>query len=149
MDVPATPRFVATELGLALIVKSGAAPTLYVTIALCDNEPLVPVTVTVKEPDAVDDAEHESVLVPEFPSVTLVGESVHVVVPEAPPVTVAVNETGPLNPFKLDTVIVEVPAVPALALTGVGLVLIIKSGAAPTLYVTVAECEREPLEPVT
>jgi len=249
MDVPATPRFVVTELGLALIVKSGAAPTLYVTIALCDNEPLVPVTVIVKEPDAVGDAEHESVLVPEFPSVTIVGESVHVVVPEVPPVTAEVNETGPvkpfrpvavivdvpaappamiltlvglaaivkswtvnvtmavcdkfplvpvtvtvyvpadpeqesedvaeppegvvtlvgfklhvkpvdgdtdavndtapLNPFKLDTVIVEVPAVPALTLTEVGLVLIIKSGAAPTLYVTVAECESEPLAPVT
>src|SRR5437867_13029814 len=109
MDVPATPRFVVTELGLALIVKSGAAPTLYVTIALCDNEPLVPVTVIVKEPDAVGDAEHASVLVPEFPSVTIVGESVHVVVPGVPPVTDEVHETAPVKPCRPVAVIVDVP----------------------------------------
>src|SRR5207245_8158597 len=138
MDVPATARFVVTELGLALMVKSGAAPTLYVTIALCDNEPLVPVTVIVKEPDAVDDAEHESVLVPEFPSVTLVGESVHVVVPEAPPVTVEVNETGPAKPFRPVAVIVDVPAAPpASILSLVGLSSIVNTF---PVHVTIGVC---------
>src|SRR3989442_12109763 len=147
MDVPATPRFVVTELGLALIVKSGAAPTLYVTIALCDNEPLVPVTVIVKEPDAVGDGEPESVLVPEFPSVTLVGESVQVVVPEVPPVTVEVNEMGPVNPFRPVTVIVDVPAGrPPMMPTLVGLAAIVKSW---TVYVSVAVCDKFPLVPVT
>src|SRR2546425_1105263 len=146
MDVPATPRFVVTELGLALIVKSGAAPTLYVTIALCDNEPLVPVTVTVYVP-AEPEQESEDVTEPPEGVVTLVGFKLHVKPVDGD--TNAVNDTALLNPFKLDTVIVEVPAVPALTLTEVGLVLIIKSGAAPTLYVTVAKCEREPLEPVT
>src|SRR5437016_6262665 len=146
MDVPATPRFVVTELGLALIVKSGAAPTLYVTIAVCDKEPLVPVAVTVYVP-AEPEQESEDVAEPPEGVVTLVGFKLHVKPVDGD--TDAVNDTAPLNPFKLDTVIVEVPAVPALTLTGVGLVLIIKSGVAPKLYVTVAECESEPLAPVT
>ena len=78
---------------------------------------------------------------------TLVGFKLHVKPVDGD--TDAVSDTALLNPFRLVIVIVEVPAVPALTLTEVGLVLIIKSGAAPTLYVTVAECEREPLEPVT
>src|SRR5256712_6488741 len=114
---------------------------------MCDNEPLVPVTVTVKEPDAVDDAEHESVLVPDGPGETLDGESVHVVVPEAPPVTADVNETGPVKPFRPVTVIVDVPAAPpAMMPTIVGLAAIVKSW---TVYVTVAVCDKFPLVPVT
>jgi len=93
-----------------------------------------------------DDAEHESVLVPEFPSVTLVGESVHVVVPEVPPVTVEVNETGPVKPFRPVTVIVDVPAgPPPMMPTLVGLAAIVKSW---TVYVTVAVCDKFPLVPV-
>ena len=144
VDVPAAPpAMILTLVGLAEIVKSW---TVYVTVAVCDKLPLVPVTVTVYVP-AEPEQESEDVAEPPEGVVTLVGFKLHVKPVDGD--TDAVNDTAPLNPFKLDTVIVEVPAVPALALTGVGLVLIIKSGAAPTLYVTVAECEREPLEPVT
>jgi len=144
VDVPAAPPpMMPTLVGLAAIVKSW---TVYVTMAVCDKFPLVPVAVTVYVP-AEPEQESEDVAEPPEGVVTLIGFKLH-----ARPVdgdTDAVNDTAPLNPFRLVIVIVEVPAVPASALTEVGLVLIIKSGAAPTLYVTVAECEREPLEPVT
>jgi hypothetical protein len=114
---------------------------------LCDNEPLVPATVTVKVPDAVDEAEHESVLEPEVPSVTLFGESVHVILPEVPPVTVEVNETDPVKPFMLVIMIVDVPAAPpAVILTLVGLAVIVKSW---TVYVTLAVRDKLPLVPIT
>jgi len=85
---------------------------------------------------------HDRVLVPE--PVTLVGVSVHVkpVVGE----TVAARLTTPLNPWSAVTVIVEVPAVPALTLTAVGLAVTVKSW---IVTVTVAEWERLPLVPVT
>ena len=144
VDVPAAPpAMILTLVGLAEIVKSW---TVYVTVAVCDKLPLVPVTVTVYVP-AEPEQESEDVAEPPEGVVTLVGFKLHVKPVDGD--TDAVNDTAPLNPFKLDTVIVEVPAVPALTLTEVGLVLIIKSGAAPTLYVTVAECESEPLAPVT
>jgi len=66
---------------------------------------------------------HESVEVPE--PVTLVGASVQPrpVVGE----TIAVRLTTPLKPWRAVTVIVEVPAVPALAETDVGLAATAKS----------------------
>jgi hypothetical protein len=66
---------------------------------------------------------HESVEVPE--PVTLGGVSVQLrpVVGD----TVAVRLTTPLKPWRAVTVIVEVPAVPALAETDVGLAATAKS----------------------
>ena len=60
--------------------------------------------------------------------------------------TVDVRATVPVNPFTGATVIVEVAAVPALTLTLVGLAVTVKS---LTVTVTVAECVRDPLVPVT
>jgi hypothetical protein len=93
--------------------------------------------------------EQESVDVAEPPEdvVTLVGLRLHVRPVDGD--IDALNDTALLNPFRLEIVIVEVPAVPALTVTEVGLALIVKSGAAPTLYVRFAACEREPLAPVT
>jgi hypothetical protein len=79
------------------------------------------VTVTVKVPLA--DGVHDRVEVPD--PVTLVGDRVHV-----SPVageTVAVRLTTPANPLSAVTVIVEVPAVPTVVVTVVGLAAIVKS----------------------
>jgi len=70
---------------------------------------------------------HESVALPE--PVTLVGATEHEVL-------LVVRLTTPANPFRPVTVIVEVPAVPALTVTEVGLAAIVKSW---TTKVTVTE----------
>jgi hypothetical protein len=57
-----------------------------------------------------------------------------------------VRETVPVKLFTGATVIVEVPATPALIVRLVGAVATLKSS---TVYVTVAECDRVPLAPVT
>jgi hypothetical protein len=56
--------------------------------------------------------------------------------------------TVPVNPLIGVTVMVEVPALPALTVTLVGLAVTEKSGTA-TLKLTVAECDSVPLVPVT
>ena len=71
VDVPVVPALTITLVGLAATEKSGTA-TLYVTVALCDRVPVMPVTVTVKLP--LVDAVQESVEPPE--PVTLVGARV-------------------------------------------------------------------------
>jgi len=71
VDVPVVPALTITLVGLAATEKSGTA-TLYVTVALCDRVPVMPVTVTVKLP--LVDAVQESVEPPE--PVTLVGAGV-------------------------------------------------------------------------
>ena len=63
--------------------------------------------------------------------------------------TVDVSATVPAKPFNGATVIVDVTAVPEFVDTLVGLAVTEKSGAAVTITVTVVECEREPLVPVT
>jgi len=60
----------------------------------------------------------DSVEVPEDPKVTLVGLRVHVS-PDGE--TDEVRETVPVNPLLAVTVIVDVPAVPALTVIAVGL----------------------------
>ena len=77
---------------------------------------------------------HESVEVPEVPSVTLVGLNVHV---SPAGDTVSVSETVPVKPPMDATVIVEVPIVPALIVTLVGLAATLKS-TVTTVTVTVA-----------
>jgi hypothetical protein len=59
---------------------------------------------------------------------------------------VEARATVPVNPFSEATVIVEVPLTPARTVTAVGLAAIAKSC---TAYITVAECDRVPLVPVT
>jgi hypothetical protein len=63
--------------------------------------------------------------VPEVPSVTLVGLRVHVR-PVAGEI-VSVRATVPVNPLTDATVMVEVPATPALTVTLVGLAATVKS----------------------
>lgn len=53
--------------------------------------------------------------------------------------TVAFRLTVPVKPFNADTVTVEVPFVPEIMLTLVGLVAIAKSGAALNVNVAIAE----------
>ena len=101
-----------------------------VTVAECDNVPLVPVTVTVY---VAAEPEQERVEVPE-PPVTLVGLKVQV---RPAGETVEVKATVPVNPFTGAIVIVEVAVAPASALTLVGLAVIVKSGCAAALIVTV------------
>ena len=60
--------------------------------------------------------------------------------------TATVRATVPVNPLTGATVIVEVAAVPTVVVTDVGLAVTVKSF---TVTVTVAECDREPLVPVT
>ena len=86
--------------------------------------------------------EHERVDVPE--PVTLVGVRVQV----SPVVGLMLDAmfTIPLKPLRAATLIVEVPATPALIVTVVGLAEIVKSW---TLYVTVVDATFAPLEPFT
>lgn len=120
VEVPDTPATVVTAVGLAVTEKSWTA-TLNVTVALCDKVPLVPVTVTVKNPLA--DEVQESVDVPD--PVTLVGVRVH-----ASPVVgdiVSVRLTTPPNPLTAAMVMVELLVPPTIMVLLVGLAVIVKS----------------------
>ncbi len=125
--VPPVPIIALTLAGFALIVKSGAAPTVNVTVAVDDCAPLEPVTVTVNAPLAPLDAAHESVLVPEVTRVMLAGLKVQDNVP-VPSTTVEVNVTVPVNPLMGETMIVEVAEPPAETLTLTGLAVTVKPG---------------------
>jgi hypothetical protein len=104
-----------------------------------DRLPLVPVTVTVTLPAAVN--VHDRVEVPE-PPVTVVGVRVQAELS-------LVKATSLVNPFTGEIVIVEVPAELTTTVTVVGLAEIVKSGRPVTVYVTVAVRVSEPLVPVT
>jgi len=80
----------------------------------------------------------DSVELPE--PVTLVGVRVHAVL-------LLARLTTPVNPPTAPIVIVEVAPVPALTVMLVGLAAIVKSGA--VVKVTVTECDKLPLVPVT
>jgi hypothetical protein len=71
---------------------------------------------------------HDRVEVPEVPSVTLVGVSVQLKPVEGD--TDGARVTVPVNELIEVTVIVEVPAMPAIAGTEVGLAVTEKSGTA-------------------
>ncbi len=91
-------------------------------------------------PDAVEDAEHDSVLFDEDElSETLAGLSKQLRLLELPPDTAAVKDTEPVNPLRPITVNIEVPEVPAVTLTCVGLAAIAKSGAFATTNARVVE----------
>jgi hypothetical protein len=139
VDVPAVLTTTVTVAGLAEIVKSGAGVIVKATVAECDNEPLVPVTVTVTDPVLVKVQDRVEVPVP---PVTEVGVRVQAVLSE-------VRATLPVKLLRGVMVIVEVPAVFTITLTVLGLVAIVKSGGLFTVYAMVAEWESEPLVPVT
>jgi hypothetical protein len=132
VEVPAVPALTVTAVGLAVIVKSATA-TVKATVADCDNEPLVPVTVTVKVPLAV--GVQDRVELPD--PVTLVGASVQLI-----PVAgdaVAARFTTPVKPLVAVIVIVDVPTWLTLTETLVGLAVMVKFCGAPTVTVTTTE----------
>jgi len=111
--------------------------------AKCDRVPLVPVMLTAYLPA---DPVHERTDVPEDPRVTPVG--VRVQISPVDGETDAVSVTVPVNALIDVTVIEEVPAVPAITVTLVGLAFTEKSGTA-MLYAMAAPWNRVPLTPVT
>ena len=111
--------------------------------AKCDRMPLVPVMLTAYLPA---DPVHERTDVPEDPRVTPVG--VRVQISPVDGETDAVSVTVPVNALIDVTAIEEVPAVPAMTVTLVGLAFTEKSGTA-TLYAMAAPWDRAPLTPVT
>jgi len=66
---------------------------------------------------------HDRIEFPE-PPVMVVGDRVHAMLVE---LAVIVRVTVPINPFSDDTVMVELPATPALTVTVVGLADTVKS----------------------
>ena len=117
--------------------------TVTATVAVCFNAPLVPVIVTVYVPLLIDEGTLTVKI--EVPELTI---DVGLTVAVNPPDTLADNETVPLNPFKAETVILEVPCCPLRTLMLLGDAEIVKSGLV-TVIVTVTLCVREPLVPVT
>jgi hypothetical protein len=97
-----------------------------VTLAECEREPLEPVTVERKFPFA--DPVHDKVDVPD-PPVIVVGVSLQARLVEF---VATARVTVPVNPFSGATVIVDVPAVPVVTETVVGLAEMVKSGVAVT-----------------
>jgi hypothetical protein len=150
VTVPANPLAKATviveEAGVpattvmleGLAVTLNAVPIVKTTFAECDIPLLVPVIVTVKDPE-VATALHVSVDVAEVvdpPRVTLVGLR-----PHASPVdgdTLEVSEMVPENPSSPFTVTVEDPLLPEKTSMLVGLAETVKSW---TVYVIVVEWE--------
>ncbi len=123
VEVPAVPTTTVTLEGVAVIEKSAARVAVYATLAECDSEPLVPVTVTVTVPAAAK--VHERIEVPE-PPFTVGAERVHAVLSLE-------RATLLVNPFNGEMVIVDVPADPTVTVTEAGLADIVKSGAAETV----------------
>ena len=118
VDVPAVPVLEVTVVGLAEIAKSPAPITVKATVAELEREPLVAVTVTVKEPVVAAVQERVEVPVVVVPRARLVGSSVQV--RPADGETVSVNATVPVKPFIATTVMVEVPTDPTVTLTELG-----------------------------
>lgn len=104
-------------------------------MTVCESEPLVPVTVTVNDPDEANVQDRVEVPAP----VTLVGDRVQAAL-------LAERLTTPPKPLIAAMMIVDVPAWFTFTLTLVGLALIVKSW---TVNETVAVWERLPLVPVT
>lgn len=102
--------------------------------------PLVPVTVTEYVPE---DPLQDSVELPEFPSVIVVGDNAQV--SPAGGETLLTRVTVPVNPKVDDTMAVEVPAAPAFTMT---LDALTSSAKSCTVTATRAECASEPLVPV-
>lgn len=119
VDVPGEPLLTVTLVGLAPTVKS---PTWNDTMAVCDNDPSVPLTVTLlvvaDENVQVNVAEPDvAVLV----RVTLTWLSEH----DGPPFWE--SATVPVNPLTAEMVIVEVPGELTFTITGLGAAVAVKS----------------------
>ena len=96
------------------------------------SDPLVPVTVTVKEPvaEAVQDSVEVPLVVVPLNAMLVVDKvQVRPVVGE----TTSERVTVPVKPLTAATVIIEVPGEPTTTLTVVGLAVTVKSGAAVTV----------------
>ncbi len=84
---------------------------------------------------------HDRVELPDPPAI-VVGVRVHALLSDP-------SVTSPVNPFRGDTVIVDVPADPTTTETVKGAAVMEKSAATVMVNVTVVEWDREPLVPVT
>jgi len=111
---PELPAWIEREVGLAEIAKSGGED-VKVTVAECESDPLVPVTVTVKVP--IVDGVHDKMEVPEL--VRLEGLRLQLISVEGD--ADEDNETVPVKAFRKPTVIVEVPVAPVATERMVGL----------------------------
>ena len=121
-EVPGEPARTVTVVGLAAMVKSC---TVYKTLVKWESVLLVPVTLTsivLAVPNV-----HDSVEVPDV--VTLVGVRVQAVL-------LLARFTTPVKPLRGVMVMVEVPGLPTLTVTDVGLADIAKSGIALKVTVT-------------
>lgn len=114
------PRRIVREAGLAEILKS---TTLTITVAERDKGPLVPVTVTVKDPESMP--VQVKVELADIPKIILAGLREQVIPAEA---TDCAKLTVPANPATLRTVIAEAPEEPALIVKEIGLVDTVKVG---------------------
>ncbi len=110
------------------VSSSVGGVTVKPTVAAWENDPLVPLTVTVTEPAAPN--MHDNVEVPE-PPVTVAGVRLHAALS-------ATSATSPVNPFNGVIVMVEVPVAPTRTDTEVGLAEILKSATEVTVKSTVA-----------
>lgn len=117
VEVPGELTTTVTAVGLAETVKSGADVIVNITLVGCDNEPLVPVTVTVTDPVLVKVQDRVEVPVP---PVTEVGVRVHAALLE-------VRATFPVKLLRGAMVIVEVPAEFTTTPTVLGLAAMVKS----------------------
>jgi hypothetical protein len=115
LEVAMAPALTLTVVGVTLTLKSGAAPTMTVIVAICDNVPLTPVTVTEYVPASVLEAtatmsvEVAEVRVEE--SDTLIGLRVAV---RPTLFVIALRATRPVKPFSPVTVtkaVVDEPGV--------------------------------------
>jgi hypothetical protein len=133
--VPLDERFTFSNEGEAEMVKSAFGLTVSVTLVVCTSEPLLPVMVSVNIPVLVL-AVVETVRVEVAVGVTELVESEQVapVAPDGQPVMV--SATLPVNPFSAVTVIVEVPELPCVSVSDLGLRDREKSGAAAGLTVS-------------
>jgi len=102
---PDPPTWIEREAGLAEMAKSGVED-VRVTLAECESDPLVPVTVTVNVP--LVDGVHDKAEIPEL--VRLEGLRLQLIPVEGD--ADEDNETVPVKTFRKPTVIVEVPVPP-------------------------------------
>ena len=124
--------------GEADIVKSAFGLTVSVTLVVWTSEPLVPVMVSVNVPVlvlAVVETVRVEVAVGFGVTEREESEQVAPVAPDGQPVTV--RPTVPVNPFSAVTVIVEVPELPCVSVSDLGLRDREKFGAATGLTVSV------------
>lgn len=137
-------RVIVWLVGVALIAKSGVPVIVTETLVVRDNVPLVPLTVTAKNPEGVelvDDIVRVAVAEPPLTN-TEAGLTVKV----RPGELGADSVTVPTNPLIAVTVIVDVAVAPATKLKLTGLATRLKS---VTMKVTETAWLREPLVPVT